>query len=356
MAVSSLAEELPSKLSNDANAFLWSYSIPGAYATGGQPAISAITVDAAGCVYVIGTALSGLRVTTGVIQPDFRGYSGLCGVGNIGGAACISRPDGFVLKLNPEGAVVYATYIGAGSHVPSAVAVDGDGNAYVAGSSPWSSRAWKLNSTATALLYGAPAPGAATALAVDNEGNLFLAGADSSVSTTTNAVQKQRPWQRPPYFPGHEPFELDHFPRLAFAAKLSANGSVLYSTVLSGEMADTATGIVVDESGNAIVVGTTQSRGFPTRSPVQGPFQRVTSFVAKLNAHGSDLVYSTFAGDNRPFEIRGIILDNYSNPVIAGHTLQRRTEPVFYRSGPESDVFVARFAEQPEPSFAWMRC
>src|ERR1039458_5648797 len=55
----------------------------------------------------------------------------------------------------------------------------------------------------------------------------------------------------------------------AFVAKLNAVGSALvYSTYLGGG-GDQGNGITVDTSGNSYVVGFTSSTDFPTKNPLQ---------------------------------------------------------------------------------------
>src|SRR5204862_312871 len=82
-----------------------------------------IAVDVSGNAYVTGTTGStDFPTTPGAFQPTFGGNT-------FGGAI-----DGFVTKLGPAGAPVYSTFLG-GSGVEGAlgIAVDGAGNAYVAG-------------------------------------------------------------------------------------------------------------------------------------------------------------------------------------------------------------------------------
>jgi hypothetical protein len=87
--------------------------------------------------------------------------------------------------------------------------------------------------------------------------------------------------------------------------KLSSGGALVYSTYLGGNSGtesdgvDWAQGIAVDGAGNAYVKGTTDAPDFPT---TPGAYNRTIAdgqhmtFVTKLNASGSALVYSTFLG------------------------------------------------------------
>ena len=84
-----------------------------------------------------------------------------------------------------------------------------------------------------------------------------------------------------------------------FVTKLSADGSrLLYSTYLGGSNEDIGNSIAVDSAGNAYITGHTYSTNFPTTpgaSDTALSGQR-DGFVAKLNAAGNGLVYSTYLG------------------------------------------------------------
>jgi uncharacterized repeat protein (TIGR01451 family) len=83
-----------------------------------------------------------------------------------------------------------------------------------------------------------------------------------------------------------------------FIMKLAADGStVLFSTFLGGEGDDKGRSIAVDDQHNVYVAGTTSffGRGFPATA---GAFDTngADFFVSKLDATGSNLLYSTFLG------------------------------------------------------------
>ena len=82
--------------------------------------------------------------------------------------------------------------------------------------------------------------------------------------------------------------------------KLRPGGSTLsYATYLGGSYGATRGPIAVDPSGNVFVAGQTTSPDFPV---TPGAFQtrlpnaEGSSFLTKLNATGSGLIYSTFIG------------------------------------------------------------
>jgi hypothetical protein len=113
----------------------------------------------------------------------------------------------------------------------------------------------------------------------------------------------------------------------AFVTKLNAAGSALvYSTYLGGSNPNQGNGIAVDSSGNAYVTGVTYSYDFPTVNPFQaGNYSGLngTAFVAKLNATGSALVYSTYLGGSRGGDYgQGIAADSAGNAYVTGFTLQ----------------------------------
>ena len=109
----------------------------------------------------------------------------------------------------------------------------------------------------------------------------------------------------------------------AFITKLNANGSALvYSTYLGGEGNDLGQSIAIDASGNAYVGGTTASLFFPVVNavqPINGGFFN-DAFIAKVNAAGSALVYSTYLGGELNEECFGIAVDPAGHAYVTGRT------------------------------------
>jgi len=221
---------------------------------------------------------------------------------------------------------VYSTYLGDVTTLGIGIAVDVAGNAYVTGytstnfptANPLQSNnagntdafVTKLNATGTGLIYSTYLGGSkqdqGNGIALDAAGNAYLTGFSySSDFPTRNPVQATNRGQSD-----------------AFVAKLNPTGAALvYSTYLGGEDDDHANGIAVDAAGNAHLVGNTYSTDFPTVNPLQSSNPvRFDGFVAKLNATGTALVYSTYLGGSNGAYGNAIAVDPAGNAYVTGHT------------------------------------
>lgn len=264
-------------------------SVPAPNTRYGHDAGKGIASDFSGNLYIVGEASAGFAALTTPDAVD-RTFNG--GI-DIPGA----KPpfDGFLVKLCPRGQgaqdLLYATYLGgSGDDVPTSVALDFDGNAYVAG---------------------------------------FTTSADLPV--TANAFQKVKSPSLNPLVPDSND---------AFVAKIATltpgAAGLSYLSYLGGSAEDTATGITVDCAGRAYVSGFTilnrpvdalglaNPDNFPlTADALDKTFSGTSDgFVTIVNpasatAAGS-LVYSTFVGDDGRDELFGIALDSSGNFYVAG--------------------------------------
>ena len=308
-------------------------------------AASAIAIDSTGDAYVAGSSdSSNFPVTTGAFQ-----------TGNDKSSPAVTA---FVAKLNPTGTgLIYATYLGGStSDSADAIAVDSNGNAYVAGETesadfPVTSGSFqttnpngglfytafvsKLNPTGTALLYStflggsdsqfdSPTGEQALGIALDTQGDAYVAGltASSDFPTTTGAFETS----------------ITGFAGAGFVAALNPTGTgLIYATYLgSSGSASVASSIALDGSGDAYVGGTTScgpSQTSCSSFPVTtGAFQTTytgndAAFVAKLNPTGTGLIYATYLGgstttqsDGFPDEVNAIALDASGDAFVAGRT------------------------------------
>jgi beta-propeller repeat-containing protein len=309
--------------------------------------IGSIAVDAAGNAYVTGLTFSLDFPTSNPLQP------------NPGGEG-----DVFVAKLSPEGsALVYSTYLGGSGYDEGiGIAVDEDGNAYLAGrtqsldfptknalqpdlaggnASEDDLFVTKLNADGSALVYSTYLGGAAGQdlgydLALDNERNVYVAGITTSRDfPTVNPLQPQ---------PGSAFALFD-----VFAAKLKADGSALvYSTYLGGRAPEELGGIAVDSSGCLYLTGQTYSNDFPTANPLKSTLADgdSDSFVTKIKADGSAFVYSTYLGGAVVEWANDITVDAFGDAYVTGITYSNNfptvnpLQPVL--SG-LNDAFVTKF-------------
>ncbi len=291
-----------------------------------------IAVDAAGQAYVTGETRSADFPTVNAAQPLIYGD----GVFPACHPRCFAF-NAFLAKLNPEGsALVYSTYLGGhDSTIGFAVAVDGAGNAYVAGRAgadvpaarhlgPRAGEAFVAKHSPTgALLYVADfGSGIARSIAVDGSGNAYVTGATEANDFPTTPGALQPTGGCPP----STVFECGD----AFVAKLGPTGSSLaYGTYLGGSGDERGLGIAVDAGGNAYVTGSTTSTDFPTLAGALQPAPGGGScrfgpcrdaFVVKLDAAGSRLLYATYLGGSQVDEGIGIAVDGAGHAFVAGNT------------------------------------
>jgi hypothetical protein len=147
------------------------------------------------------------------------------------------------------------------------------------------------------------------AIAVDSSGDAYLTGRTGSLQFPTTAGA----FSTKPTPGGYAD---------AFVTELNAAGSALvYSTYLGGSFDDEGDGIAVDAGGETYVTGWTASANFPTTA---GAFQTTMgggfddAFVTKLNATGSELIYSTYLGGNSHDEGHAVALDTSGDAYVTG--------------------------------------
>jgi uncharacterized protein (TIGR03437 family) len=122
-----------------------------------------------------------------------------------------------------------------------------------------------------------------SAIAADGEGNAYISGStqDPAFPVTSGAFQTKL--AGPVTFPLGPLFD-------AFVAKLNPTGSAMvWATFLGGSENDEAQTIAIDSAGNVWVSGITESADFPTTVSVTPDG---AEFLSELNSTGSALHYS----------------------------------------------------------------
>jgi hypothetical protein len=279
----------------------------------------AIAIDGTGDAYVTGQTAS----------PNFPTVAGAYSSTGKGGF------DVFVSKVAANGAsLVYSTYIGGSlDDSGNAIAVDGSGNAYVAGGTNSSdfptpgghqttsggaldAFVLELASSGGSLIFGTYLGGTgndvANGVAVDTTG-VYVVGStgSSNFPVTTGSFQGALVGTSN-----------------GFVTKLNTSGSSLdYSTYLGGS-SDFAAAVAVN-SGQAYVTGATSTPTFKTTPGVVQPTcgsdtncngGLQDAFVTVLNSSGGALVYSTFLGGEGKDQGLGIAVDSSGDAYVTGLT------------------------------------
>lgn len=114
-----------------------------------------------------------------------------------------------------------------------------------------------------------------------------------------------------------------------FVSKLDASGSnLIYSDYIGGNNDDYAVGLALDSANEVYVTGATQSSNFPVVNAYQSQQPGpYTGFLTKISADGSELLYSTYLGGNNYDQPAGIAIDGSGEVLVAGYT-QSQNFPV----------------------------
>jgi hypothetical protein len=285
-------------------------------------------VDAAGRLIAITPAgrieLPGLYTEGQALQPYVQGER----------VTFTSAPTAGALPPLTPGALLYSTYLGGSAYDgATSITVDALGNAYVTGSTqsanfPTAGALYgtlqggadafvsKFNASG-ALVYSTYLGGsnaensqrsAHAGIAVDATGSAYVTGGTSSADfPVVNAIQNV-----------HGPTTNPD----VFVTKLNPAGNALvYSTFLGDSSADVGRGIAVDSTGSAYVVGEAGG-GFPVVNPIQVFPSGTHAFVAKINAAGTALTYSTYLGgfNGAGDYALGVAVDFTGAAYVTGHT------------------------------------
>jgi Beta-propeller repeat len=261
-----------------------------------------IAVDASNFVYVTGFTASTNFPNTNSFQKRLNNLTNRT-------AVC----DAFVAKFNPfvtNLTLVYSTYLGGTNNdMANSIAVDGSGNAYVAGSTI-STDFPNTVGTSVPGLYSFMATNARTAILATN---VFL------TKIVNNETQ-------------------------AFIA---------YSAVFGGKGVDVGYGVAVDPAGEAFVVGAASSTNFPVYN-IPTSMRATNSggsdaFIIGFNADATALSYSTYLGGKGDDYGYGIAVDPAGNAYVVGITSSTNfptlNAPQTFRNG-TNDAFLAKIILQ----------
>ena len=220
--------------------------------------VLAVDADASGNIYVTGYSSGGLATTPDVFQPTLRG----------------GTYDAFAAKLDGNGALVWATYLG------------GSGG----------------TTLANRILVPAEM---GTSIKVDAAGNVYVIG---------NTPSRD--------FPMVNAFQSAPAPsRSGFVVKLDAAGRAVYSSYVGGSAGDaSASRIAVTSLGEAYVAGQSAPNNFPGSRHVGTPSMSDRDFVVYIGPAGQPRDAFTFGGSSGADAIRGAAVDATGALHLVGRT------------------------------------
>ncbi len=269
--------------------------------------------------------------------------------------------DAYLYELNAAGtALVYSTYMGGSDNQGGLgdsvydLAVSPAGSAYVIGYT--SSNDLPLNNAYQGAYGGGTSdafvakfnPGGSSnfltylggdgedvgrGIAIDSGGSIYLTGFTSSTDFPLESAFQ-------PFFAGtHD----------VFVTAMDTDGTGLfYSTYLGGGGEDEGTGIGVTASGDAYVVGYTDSVDLPTILPYQNALSGSSDvLVAKVNDTGT-VLYSTYFGGTGTDYALGVDIGPNSQPYFTGLTTSTDlpTSSLYQTfGGGGGDAFVAQLSD-----------
>jgi hypothetical protein len=230
-----------------------------------------VKVDKAGYVYLSGRASPGFPTTPGSFQPDFKGVAGVKGE--------YGDQNGFVAKLTPDGSkIVWASFVGTGNEVRD--------------------------------------------MALDDRGDIYMTLAYDVNSKFTN----------PPSWFAHAISKSPHGEEDCGVIKVSNDGSkVLWATWIGGSQGNAQDNSLCVGPDHCPIFfmgthdGNRHGAGSTDQPTTPGVFKRTpdSSWLGKISADGSRLIFATFIGD--------------------GHTTVPRTHDVAL--DPQGNIFVGLSVE-----------
>ncbi|HEY3161196.1 MAG TPA: hypothetical protein VGJ78_19660 [Vicinamibacterales bacterium] len=261
-----------------------------------------MAADAGGGVTLVGTTVDlDFPVTPGAFQTALASvHTGQ------------SEGDGFVMRLNATGGLVFSTYLGGSGN-------DGAGD-----------------------------------VVIDSAGQIIVTGTTNSTDFPTTVGAYDRTFNTPPAG------DNTAYPLDAFIARLSANGTQLtYGTYYGGQTYETILDSVIDPQGFLTIVGVTTSSATGRDIPLTADAFDSTwngsedGYVARFKLDGAgtaDLKYATFLGGVNQDVIEGVAIDP-TNPqlvTVAGWAwYDSFTGPFFPTT---AGVFKPRLTPQPPPT------
>ncbi|MCP4568802.1 MAG: T9SS type A sorting domain-containing protein [FCB group bacterium] len=297
-----------------------------------------VDVDANNNVVLVGRTTSDDLVTLNAIQEEY-GY----------------ERDGFIIKLNDTGQVEYSSYLGGNADdFCEAVAVDVNGNAYVTGATnspdfPKTDSAYDTQHSGNRdafilkispdgeLVYGTFIGGSSGdlgyAIAIGPYGDACIVG--ETISADLDQIGSLQDSIK----------NIGNVPDLLIAHIDERGGQLLLSTFFGDTLYDAGTGVVVDNTGKIYILGSTKSAGFQTTSDAfmaakaddNGLFDAFMLIISRPDSIWIEIPETCInTVDSLPHIASDSQLQFSANGIYIGETPESLTDQVFWLSSDSS--------------------
>jgi len=330
------------KLSPDGSRLIYFTSLAGSQ----QDAATGLALAADGSVYVTGNTQSAdFPVTAGALETT---------------NPTPGQQQGFLVKVNPDGAIAYSTYLTSPLYPQmTGIALASGGELFLTGigrrpDAPFSAAPQgfilKLDAALSKVVMTVYGTGGGL-LQLDSQGNIYVAGSAQPNLTSIGPAQTLvlPAFPATAFQPTHDAAICITFGsgpggpggsyscRYQYVAKLNPAGTVLWATYVTGTYGAMTRGMAVDEAGDVIVAGTTNSDDYPV---TPGAFQTAytaaampfpvapgssykdpppaTGYITKVNSTGTGLVWSTYFGGSFTDRITGLAATPTGEILVSG--------------------------------------
>jgi len=268
--------------------------------------------------------------------------------------------DAFITKIRPTDAgIAYSGFIGGSDFDEGyAVAVDGNGQAYVTGYTASSQASFPVK-VGPDLTYNGTSDAFVTEVNTSGNGLVYsgyIGGSDFEVGLGIKVDASGAAYVAGQTDSDQASFPVKVGPDLtfngtadAFISKVQPLGQgLVYAGYFGGQGIDGATGVGIDSTGSAYIVGNTDSQFAMANGPDSTFNGVIDVYVARVSASGTSFVYSGYIGgadDDRGY---GIAVDSAGNAYVTGQTLSTQASfpvligPDTTYNGGSQDAFIAK--------------
>jgi len=179
----------------------------------------------------------------------------------------------------------------------------------------------------------------------DDQGRLYGAGVAFATGYVASTGAFQTTYNDPPGI------NLGFNPDVTITVFEPQGSTMLYATYLGGTAPDHPHSMVVNSSGQLIVMGTTGSSNFPTQNPIQSSnaggtsvqingyeFKKSDIFITRFNTTGTGVLSSTYLGGTGNDGLNTEMIENYGD-AARGEVVVDQSDNIYITASTNSTNF-----------------